>query len=552
MWTGLGETGNTSDAENWEDDILPPVTGANITFDGSNNTAVNNDRFTQIDTITFAPDAGAFTISGGALESFLSGTTVVNNRSLSEQTIAVNFEVTALLTSPHVLGGRNDASTIFSGSISGSGAVRLNREERIGANTSTFVTFSGDNSAFDGTVIINSRARLIIANPNALGTSLLWMNTATAEVANSTGQTLMLDNDIELRGTFGYVGADDFTTTGELRTRNESVVVNNAAAVVTVGRLAKSGTASPGDRLTQSGAGTFVISNAAEAGYDLGFVANSGTTRLDHAGALGSGHLTINQGQITAGTNLTGSNALANSVTVTNANARLGGSFNIELSGNIGDLTSEDPSLPGGLVVDSTATVILSGTNTYTLATQVDGGTLLINGDNSGATGDVTVASGAVLGGTGTIGGATTISGSLRPGNSIGTLTVANDVTWNEGQAWVFELGAGSISDQLAITDGAFLKGSGTTFLFDFADSGEAGIYTLIEWSSTDSFGGEVLGTSFTLDDFDYENLANGLSGTFSFDGNSLNFAVIPEPGVFALIFGVIGVGVTVVMRRRR
>jgi hypothetical protein len=47
---------------------------------------------------------------------------------------------------------------------------------------------------------------------------------------------------------------------------------------------------------------------------------------------------------------------------------------------------------------------------------------------------------GATLGGSGTIGAPTIISGVLAHGNSIGTLTAANDVTWNGGENWVFEL----------------------------------------------------------------------------------------------------------------
>jgi len=68
----------------------------------------------------------------------------------------------------------------------------------------------------------------------------------------------------------------------------------------------------------------------------------------------------------------------------------------------------------------------LSGTGSYSGATTVTAGTLIIDGNFSAATGAVTVASGAVLGGTGTIGGNVTISsgGNLNPaGNGTGTLT---------------------------------------------------------------------------------------------------------------------------------
>src|SRR6266576_4836358 len=65
-------------------------------------------------------------------------------------------------------------------------------------------------------------------------------------------------------------------------------------------------------------------------------------------------------------------------------------------------------------------TLTLAGANTYTGATAVGAGTLLINGNQSSATGTVSVSnSGSTFGGVGTIGGAvTTNSGArLAPGN---------------------------------------------------------------------------------------------------------------------------------------
>jgi hypothetical protein len=166
----------------------------------------------------------------------------------------------------------------------------------------------------------------------------------------------------------------------------------------------------------------------------------------------------------------------------------------------------------------------------------VGGGTLAIDGNQSGATGAVSVASGAALGGTGSIGGAVTISGSLRPGNSIGVLTVANDVTWNwtAGNAWVFELGAAaatlaladstpSYNDRLDITGAGndFLKGTGPGWTFDFAGTGALGWYKLVDWSSA---------TTFAAGDFAAGNLAAGLTGAFTIDGDTSALVVPGEP----------------------
>ncbi|WP_250628070.1 autotransporter domain-containing protein [Pinirhizobacter soli] len=73
-------------------------------------------------------------------------------------------------------------------------------------------------------------------------------------------------------------------------------------------------------------------------------------------------------------------------------------------------------------------TLALTGTNTYTGATQVNAGSLYVNGNQSAAKGATTVAPGATLGGSGIIGGDVTVgsNATLAPGQqgSIGTLTI--------------------------------------------------------------------------------------------------------------------------------
>ncbi len=314
----------------------------------------------------------------------------------------------------------------------------------------------------------------------------------------------------------------------------------------------------------------------------IGSVAVSGTTTINAGGSISlsrnSVGATTNLGylQMAGGTlNLTDGTAAGNGTT--------GGTSNTltvtGLNGSSGVIQLNKASTSATLVVASAANTVFGGTiqtgvgstlsltksgaatlnltaaNTYTGTTQVTAGTLLVNNTAGSATGSgqVVVSANAVLGGEGIIAGATIIDGSLRPGNSIGTLTVQNNVTWNSGDDWVFELGSaapdfasaqgGSSTQDMLSISGNLLEGSGTGFTFDFAGTGEAGWYKLVDWTST---------TTFDATDFSGVNLGSGLSvGTFVIDGttSALYVQIVPEPSMSLLVtMGLVGL---MVFRRR-
>jgi outer membrane autotransporter protein len=94
--------------------------------------------------------------------------------------------------------------------------------------------------------------------------------------------------------------------------------------------------------------------------------------------------------------------------------------------------------------------------------TRVAGGGLTVGLDGEGALGgSLTIFDGGILGGSGTV-GATIIGsgGTVTPGNSIGTLNVAGDITFDAGSRFAVEVDPnGSASDLIVATGTAILDG---------------------------------------------------------------------------------------------
>lgn len=322
--------------------------------------------------------------------------------------------------------------------------------------------------------------------------------------------------------------------------------------------------------------GTLVINNGSATGSASGItVGNSNTTAaapdtarvlVGTAGVTMTRNVTFNA--LTAndtndvraigGQNTSGVAAYSGNITV-NAMAASGAGSSVQFASESGGRVNFTGSIfgSGAITKVGDGIVALSRPNagtTHSGGVTVSAGTLLANGFNSTGSGAVVVNSGATLGGNGTVAGAITLHSGARfsPGdiaanNSTslaGTFTGSSSFTWNSNNTvgFDFDLGADQASsDRLALT-GAFTKGTGSAFVFDFTDLGitPSFTYTLITFGSN---------AGFSVGDF----VANGVAGSFGLDAGSLTFttAAIPEPSAAAALAALAVLGLTGLRRRR-
>jgi fibronectin-binding autotransporter adhesin len=298
--------------------------------------------------------------------------------------------------------------------------------------------------------------------------------------------------------------------------------------------------------------------------YDIinGTVLNTGT--------WGSNNVPIVMDANTATLELATNSTLANPITFMGGTVETG--YNTTITGPITVLNSSGSSTvnqvapqsggnttfsgaiggSGPLSVNGTGQVTLtSTTNTYTGAINVNAGTLAVDGNLASSSGVNVTATGtstATLAGTGVVGAITLGSGGkLMPGRDPATFEFGGSLTassllWNSDNTPQLQYVLSNMdntSDLLNLGTGAFTKGTGTAFTFDFGGTGEAGqIYTLL------TFG--LNNTNFQSTDFSASNLPSGLGGTFSFVDNgsteSLDFTeAAPEPTTWALLLGGMG-----------
>ena len=364
---------------------------------------------------------------------------------------------------------------------------------------------NGGVAAFNQTVTGNYQGLISgVGQVRKTGTGLLILtgsNTYTGLTTVTAGT--LRGNAISLRGNIANSAVVEFNQTSD---------GNYTGVISGTGQLKKLGAAV----LTLTGANTYTGLTTVSAGTLSGnttslrgAIANSGvvqfnqTSNGNYTGVIsGTGQLSkIGTGVLI----LTGANTYTGLTTVTAGTLRgnttsLRGAiansaiveFNQATNGTYAGVISGT----GQLSKIGTGTVSLSGESSYKGYTGINAGALFIEGNQSNATGAVSVALGATLGGKGTVGGPTTIRsdgnhriGASATGDQPGYQTFANALTYNAGSEVFWRLSANTTTAITAGVQNFDQAGVGTRLLISQSATFNLGFNSggsTVDWS--DSF----------------------------------------------------------------
>lgn len=405
--------------------------GVDLLLSGAGGSVTNNSAVTSLSGITFATNAGTYTLSGNAITNGGSG--VVNdstNAQLISNTITLGSVQTftaggGSLTIAGNIGISNNALTIsgsnnttLSGVVSGTAGI-------FKAGSGTLI-FSGADT-FTGGVTISAGSLLLSGGDNRL-----WTNSS---VFVASGSSLNLGTNSQqlasLNGSGTVTGQSSATLTLDPSNASSfagTITGGEAVAVIGSGTMTLSGSNSYSGGTTVSG--NLVASNASALG--------ASTNSLAVMGSLNLGSQTITQGTVTLG-----GGTIANG-TLSSTNVTLMGG---NVSANLGGDAS---------VNQSSGTTILSGSNSFAGVIAVNGGTLVASNASALAGGSV-----AVNGGTLNLTSTSQRVGSVTLGN--GTITGSGVLTQTSLTAT--NTGAALVAESLAGTGGFTQNGAGTTTL---------------------------------------------------------------------------------------
>lgn len=425
----------------------------------------------------------------------------------------------------------------FGGGVTGTGNLILRSNANTAANSSKILFQTGSldmagsitNSGTGSTTTVGNIDTTISAvigtnvtgvTQNSVNSRLILsgLNTFTGDISITAGSLHANLSNATNNPSAGALG--NAQATGRTITIASGATLNFTAANVMGG-----GASTPKLKLIANG-GT--IRNTGNIFNMLGPVELNGGTLSSFGGGGLFPSFTLN-GEVTVG----GSAVSTISTSGTNGQIGLltaGTTFNVAdaVSGSDLNVTGVlanfgNPLNVGRLIKTGPGTMTLSGINTYSGATTINAGALILSSPGSTAAASAVTVNGGDLGGNGTVGGNVTVAaaGNLDPGITAGTLNITGNLDIS-----AMASGAGKLKfdlDALAGSNDQIVVGGslalGTLALDDLAVTNlgglQAGTYTLM---TSTGFTGTVDGSTALI--------TTGFNGKLQMNGNNLELVV--------------------------
>jgi autotransporter-associated beta strand protein len=414
--------------------------------------------FNRTGTLTYGGDisgTGTVTKSGSGTLTFTGDNAYTGNTTISStgSRLQGGAENAFSSASAHTLGtgtfldiGGFDQSI---GSLAGAGRVT-----NAGADAATLTT-GGDGTSTTYSGIIQNEVSMTGLTKVGAGTlTLSGANTFTGGTTISAG-TLQVGNggtagsilgDVLDNGALVFDRSNALTYAGEIS--GTGFVTKNGASMLT---LTGNSTYTGG---TNINSGTLRLGNGGTSGSIQGNILDNAVLAVNRSDTLtydgvisGSGSLT----QAGIGTTiLTGENTYTGGTTISAGSLQIGnGGTTGSIAGSIinngififdrSDALTYAGAITGtgSLIKNGAGTLTLTGVNPYSGGTIVNEGKLLL--DNAVVPAPLVASASGFVGGNGSVGPAT-ISGTLSPGESIGTITVVGDLTFVPGSTLLVEV----------------------------------------------------------------------------------------------------------------